>query len=235
LVGAANATTLASLSDFRLEASESARRSLNALYGRGKDLVSHAGRETLDVLRTMEGIDAARYKPSNGASYPDSDLGLGLKQVACLVRADVGMEVACLDKGGWDTHVGQGTEAGWLPSLLDDLSKSLAAFAQDMGPEMSRVTTVVMTEFGRRIEENAGLGTDHGHGGAMFVLGGGVNGGKVHAKWPGLDHPVGPGDLAVTTDYRDVLSEVLRSRMGMRDTSQVFASHSARPVGVVRG
>jgi uncharacterized protein (DUF1501 family) len=232
-VGATNATTLASLSDFRLEAPESARKSLEAMYGRGSDLVSHAGRETLDVLRTMERIDADHYRPVNGAKYPDSDLGVGLKQAACLIRADVGLEVACLDKGGWDTHVGQGAEAGWLPSLLDDLGRSLAAFAQDLGEENSRVTTVVMTEFGRRIEENAGLGTDHGHGSAMFLMGGGVRGGKVYAKWPGLDHPVGPGDLAVTTDYRDVLTEVLRTRMRLGNVGDVFAGHSASAVGVV--
>ncbi|WP_025226487.1 DUF1501 domain-containing protein [Fimbriimonas ginsengisoli] len=233
LVGATNATTLSSLSDYRLDAPESARHSLESMYGRGSDLVSHAGRETLDVLRTMERIDAAHYKPSNSAKYPDSDLGLGLKQVACLVRANVGLEVACLDKGGWDTHFGQGVTAGLLPLLLDDLGKSLAAFAQDLGPESTRVTTIVMTEFGRRIEENASLGTDHGHGSAMFLMGGGVRGGQVHAKWPGLDHPVGPGDLAVTTDYRDVLSEVLSSRMGLRNPSDVFAGYEGSKLGIV--
>jgi len=233
LVGATHATTMSSLAEYRLDLPEEARKSLESLYHVGKDEISHAGRETLDVLKTLERLDAAHYKAQNGATYPQSDLGTGLKQVACLVRAEVGMEVACLDKGGWDTHVTQGTESGWMPLQMDDLSKSLAAFAGDMGPEMSRVTVVVMTEFGRRIAENAGLGTDHGHGGAMFLFGGGVKGGKVHTKWPGLDHPVGPGDVAVTTDYRDVLAEILRNRMGMAETAEVFAGYRATPLGIV--
>jgi len=233
LVGATHATTFASLSEYRLDIPDTSRKSLEALYGTGKDEISHAGRETLDVLKTLERLDAAHYKPSNNAAYPDSDLGLGLKQVACLVRAEVGMEVACLDKGGWDTHVTQGTESGWMPLQMEDLSKSLAAFAADMGPEMARVTVIVMSEFGRRIAENAGLGTDHGHGGAMFLIGGGVQGGKVHTKWPGLDHPVGPGDVAVTTDYRDVLAEILRQRMGLEETAEIFAGHESASLGIV--
>lgn len=233
LVGASHATTLASLGDYRLDVDPSIRSSLESLYGAGKDEISHAGRETFEVLQTLDKLDVKQYKPMDGAKYPDSDLGAGLKQVACLIRADVGMEVACLDKGSWDTHVGQGTEAGWMPTQMDDLSKSLAAFATDMGPEMRRVTVLVMSEFGRRIAENAGLGTDHGHGGAMFVIGGGVKGGKVHAQWQGLDHPVGPGDLGVTTDYRDVLGEILSRRMGVANTESVFAGHRATPLGIV--
>lgn len=229
LVGATNSTTLASLGNYALRAPEGARNALERMYEAGRDEVSHAGRETLEVLKTLERVDAAHYRPSNGATYPESDLGLGLKQVACLVRANVGMEVACLDKGGWDTHVGQGAESGWMPTQLDDLAKSLAAFAADLGSEMSRVNVVVMSEFGRRIAENAGLGTDHGHGGAMFLLGGDVRGGKVHAKWPGLDHPVGPGDLMVTTDYRAVLSELLHKRMGLATPNAVFGAVPAVP------
>lgn len=233
LVGATSATTLSSLADYRLDVPGEARRALESLYGSGKDEIAYAGRETLQVLKTLEKIYVARYQPQGEAKYPDSELGAGLKQVACLVRANVGMEVACLDKGGWDTHVGQGTEVGWMPTLMADLSTSLAAFAADLGPEMSRVTVIVMSEFGRRIAENAGLGTDHGHGGAMYVMGGGVEGGKVHARWPGLDEAVGPGDLAVTTDYRDVLSEILRNRFALAKTEAVFAGHRGAAVGLV--
>jgi uncharacterized protein (DUF1501 family) len=232
LVGATNATTLDSLADYRLAAPPSAQCALEALYRPGNDEVAHAGRQTFEVLKTLDRLDAANYRASYGANYPQSDLGQGLKQVACLLRANVGIEVACLDRGGWDTHFGQGADTGLLSLQLDDLGKSLAAFAQDLGPETSRATVVVMSEFGRRIEENASLGTDHGHGGAMFILGGGARGGQVHVKWPGLDHPVGPGDLAVTTDYRDVLSEALRTRMGLAKTDEVFAGHQASPVGV---
>lgn len=232
LVGATHATTVGSLSDYRLDVPPKQRRALEALYGSGKDEISHAGRATLDVLHTLERLDPKSYRPQNGVTYPKSDLGVGLSQVACLVRAEVGMEVACLDHGIWDTHVAQGAEAGWMPTLMSDLGLSLAAFDRDLGAEMGRVTVVVMTEFGRRIAENAGLGTDHGHASAMFLLGGGLRGGRVHGRWPGLDHPVGPGDLAVTTDYRDVLAEVLRAKMNVRDTGSIFAASGAR-VGVV--
>ena len=165
LVGATESTTLDSLSDYRLSAPPSARRALEELYQPGKDEVAHAGRQTFEVLRTLDRLNPESYQASNGAKYPATDIGLGLKQVACLLRADVGMEVACLDRGGWDTHFGQGVDKGLLPMQLDDLGHSIAAFAQDLGTEMSRATVVVMSEFGRRIAENASLGTDHGHGG----------------------------------------------------------------------
>jgi len=234
LVGAQQALTLGSLDEFRLQAPSSARTVLADLYGRGTDQAAVAGRATLEVLDAVERVDVRAYRAQNGAAYPDSELGAGLRQVACLVRADVGLEVACLDKGGWDTHFAQGTATvGLLPSLLSDLGASLAAFARDLGPEMGRVTVVVMSEFGRRLAENASLGTDHGHGGAMFLLGGGVRGGTVHARWPGLDHPIGPGDLDVTTDYRDVLAEILSMRMGLARAGAIFPNHTPVSVGLV--
>jgi uncharacterized protein (DUF1501 family) len=232
LVGASHTTTLDSLADYQINAPASAQDALEALYRPGRDEVAAAGRQTFEVLRTLDRIDAKNYRPSHAAKYPESDLGLGLKQVACLIRADLGMEVACLDKGGWDTHFGQGTEFGVLPLQLNDLSHSLAAFAQDLGPEMKHATVIVMSEFGRRIAENASLGTDHGHGGALFALGGGVRGGKVHARWPGLDHPVGPGDLDVTTDYRDILAEALQVRMGLNRPDDVFGNRPAAGLGL---
>lgn len=240
LRGATHAVALNSLTEFRLEGEDAERAqiqaALAAIYKPGKDEVHHAGQETLAVLDAIDRLDPASYKPSFGATYPDSDLGNGLRQVACLVRADLGLEVACLDKGGWDTHVAQGSELGTFPSLVDDLGKSLAAFARDMGPEMGRVTVVVMSEFGRRLAENTGLGTDHGRGGAMFLMGGGVKGGKVHARWPGLEESnLDPtGDLKVTTDYRDVLGEVLTHRLGNSKLAPVFAGYQPSAVGVVR-
>ena len=234
LRGAENAVALTSLDDFRLEAGNSFQLDLARLYGSGKDEVAEAGRQTLAVLDAMSRLDVHSYRASNGAVYPKSDLGNGLSQVACLVRAKLGLEVACLDKGGWDTHVAQGADTGWQASLLDDLSKSLAAFAADLGSEMSGVTVVVMSEFGRRLEENGGLGTDHGRAGPMFLLGGNVLGGKVHAKWPGLEpHQLDPtGDLLVTTDYRCVLGDVLANRTGNPDLTSVFpgAAFSGRYV-----
>ncbi len=217
-----NAITLNDLREFRIDTAESASfaSSLRELYGSGKDAMAQAGIETLGVLDTMNRLDPATYKPMNGVSYPTSDLGRALQQVALLIRAQVGLEVAVLDKGGWDTHVAQG---GLLPMLLEDLSASLTAFARDLGHEMRRVTVVVQTEFGRRVAENSGAGTDHGRASCMFVLGGNVRGGKVYGDWPGLE-PVqleGPGDLRVTTDYRSVLSQVLASRTSC-DPDRVF-------------
>jgi len=239
LRGAMRAVALQSVADYRLNVDETLRAQisadLGALYGVGKDEISHAGHETLAVLETLRRKDPAANKPENGAVYPDSDLGRGLREVAGLIRADVGMEVACLDKGGWDSHVVQGATVGLLPTLLDDLGKSIAAFAKDLGPEMRRVTVVVMSEFGRRVAENNGLGTDHGHGGAMFLLGGGVKGGQVHARWPGLEPEqlTGAGDLKVTTDYRDVLGEILGNRFRNSRLTEVFAGHRVAPVGLV--
>lgn len=233
LVGATNAVTLASLADFQLSVSPAAREALRRMYGHGKDEVAHAGRETLKVLETLGKLDPAHQKPQNGATYPDTGLGAGLRQVATLVRARVGLEIACLDQGAYDTHVAQGGGVGWLSTLLSELGNSLAAFAQDLGPDLDRVTVIVMSEFGRRIAENTGLGTDHGHGGAMLLLGGGVHGGRVHARWPGLKEGVGPGDLAVTTDYRDVLSEILATRFRGVDPMDVFIGHRRAPLGLV--
>ena len=224
LRGATNAVALTSLSDFRLDADAAFHDSLAGLYKPGKDEVAQAGRQTLSALDALSRLDMNTYKPSNGAVYPSSDLGNGLRQVACLVKAGVGLEVACLDRGGWDTHVAQGADTGWQAMLLDDLAKSLAAFVTDLGPAMSGVTVVALSEFGRRLEENNGLGTDHGRAGPMFLIGKSVAGGRVHAHWPGLEeHQLDPtGDLLVTTDYRSVLGDVLARRMGNSSVEDVF-------------
>ncbi|HTQ10528.1 MAG TPA: DUF1501 domain-containing protein [Fimbriimonadaceae bacterium] len=220
LRGATDAIAINGLDDYRLAAEDERemRAALQDLYGTGRDAMSLAGCETLQVLETLNRLDPKSYRPSNGAKYPKSDLGQALEQVALLIRADVGLEVAVLDKGGWDTHVAQGVATGLLSANLQDLGDSLAAFAQDLGAEMSRITLVAQTEFGRRLHENSGLGTDHGRASFMLVLGGGVKGGKVYAKWPGLEDSQlePPGDLRVTTDYRQVLADVLNHSFGSR-------------------
>ena len=217
LRGASGVSVLQSLADFRLTFGPEA--SLAALYENGAktDAVTEAGRETLHVLETLKRIDPAHYKAANGAAYPETPLGDGFKQVALLIKANVGLEAACLDRGGWDTHVAQGGIQGFLGEQLKDVGNSLAAFVHDLGKEkMNRVTVVVMTEFGRRAYENSGLGTDHGRASTMLVAGGNVLGGKVYGTWPGLGAAdlEGPGDLRVTTDYRTVLGEIIRKRMG---------------------
>jgi uncharacterized protein (DUF1501 family) len=239
LRGATNALALDSLNDFRLdtptEEQEQVRSALADLYSTGKDPLTLAGRETLQVLGQLARLNPASYVPAAGATYPDSDLGRALKQVAFLIKANIGLEIACLDKGGWDTHYGQNL-AGLLTGLQDDLAKCIAAFTSDLGQELSRVTVVVQTEFGRRLRENQSLGTDHGRGSVMFLAGGGVKGGKVYGKWPGLeDHQLDPeGDLRVTTDYRAVLSEVLQNRMHTPNVGEVFNQFASTPVGIVQ-
>ncbi len=243
LRGATDATALNSLNDFRLilpgdSKNEAEMRSVLAeFYKDGNDAVAHAGRETLAVLDTLNKINPANYKPSNGAAYPASDLGTGLRQVACLVRGSVGLEVACLDHRGpysWDTHVTQNTVFG---QQVGDLGAALAAFLQDMGPEMARITLVVFTEFGRRLQEGSSLGTDHGRGSCMFVMGGSVVGGKVFRRWPGLEeHQLEPpGDLRVTTDYRDVLAEIVQKRLRNPHLADVFPDYTPQPLGILKG
>jgi len=202
--------------------------------GVGSDLRA-AGGEALAVLQKIENLSPGTYKPSNGAAYPADDLGNGLRQTAFLIKSGLGMEVACLDHGGFDTHVTQGSAKGALSDRLDSLAKGIAAFTADLGPQLWRnVTVVVISEFGRRIEENSGAGTDHGHGGVMMVLGGqGIDGGKIHGKWPGLSEIDGPGDLQVTTDYRNVLGEILSKRLGNHALDAIFPGLDYQPTGVV--
>jgi uncharacterized protein (DUF1501 family) len=238
LSGATQAVAIESLADYRLQVPDDQRTkthdALESLYKNHNDVFAEGARNTLKAIKALRDYDPQKSKPEKGALYPQSSLGEALAQVAYLVRKDVGLEVACLDaadRGGWDTHIAQ---APLLTGLLDNLGKSLAAFHQDLGKEMSRVTVVVQTEFGRRVAENSGYGTDHGRGSVMFALGGGVQGGRVIAKWQGLSNELleGPGDLPVTTDYRDVLSELLENRLGSSTVGEVFPGHVRKPVGV---
>jgi uncharacterized protein (DUF1501 family) len=239
LRGVIPATALRSITDYHLgeEASEAARlhRALAALY-LGDDPLGRLGRETLGVLDTIAALRAEGYHPSSEAVYPESEFGLGLRQVAALVKAEVGLEVAALDLGGWDTHFAQGGSEGLMSGLLGDLGLGLAALHADLHERLGDLTVIVMSEFGRRAGENASLGTDHGHGGAMLLLGGGVEGRRVHGSWPGLgaDQLFGPGDLAVTTDYRDVLGEVCRLRLNNPALDQIFPDFTPTMRGVVR-
>jgi uncharacterized protein (DUF1501 family) len=187
------------------------------------------------TIATLDQLQATDYQPANGAQYPDDEFGLGLKQVAQLIKADVGLEVACVDLGGWDTHENQGTLAGEFNTLLTTLSNGLAAFYHDLRDYMAGVTVVTMSEFGRRAHENGSQGTDHGHGNAMFLMGGGVNGGQVHARWPGLaPEALDDGDLAITTDYRDVLAEVVSRRLRNPALDQIFPGHTPAAVDIVQ-
>jgi len=237
LYGPIPASSLRSIADFHLGGSKSAQALasvLSVLYAGEKDLCV-TGQETLQIIETLEKLDPTSYS-SSGSAYPESDFGRGLEQIAMLIKAEVGLETAAIDLGGWDTHFAQGVQDGQMARLMEDLSAGLAAFHSDLEKQMSGITLVVMTEFGRRAYENASLGTDHGHGGLMFVLGGSVNGGQVITRWPGLEKEnlVGPGDLAVTIDYRDVLSEILSKRLNNPAQTEIFPGFKAKPVGIIK-
>jgi uncharacterized protein (DUF1501 family) len=244
LSGAPSTTALHTVTDLGLHipqtfAGGSLRRALSNMYapaGQNNEQLQAAGREALSVLQTLESVSPKSYKPAHGAVYPKDDLGNGLSQVALLMKCGIGLEAACLDHVGYDTHVAQGRGQGLLASQLQSLASGLAAFAADLGPERwARTCVVVVSEFGRRVEENSGGGTDHGRAGVMFVLGGGANGGKVHGTWPTLAPAKleGPGDLHVTTDYRAVLAEVVTKRVRNPHIDAVFPRFAPQPVGVV--
>ncbi len=227
LSGTVPVSALRSIADFHLGGDQRAlqqmRVALNTVYE--NDVL---GQDTLSIMDTLETLDPLTYSAARGTIYPDSEFGLALKQTAMLIKAKVGLEVSAIDVGGWDTHFAQGSTTGLMPNLMKDLADGLAAFHADMQDHMNQLTTVTMSEFGRRASENGSLGTDHGHGSMMMVLGGNVDGGKVHGEWPGLEEGqmIGPGDLAVTTDYRDVLSEVLVKRLKNPATNEIFPDYS---------
>ena len=177
-------------------------------------------------------MHVAGYAPASGVQYPEGDYGLGMMQVAQLIKAEVGLEVACVDIGGWDTHANQAAE---LAARLTEFGQGLAALYHDLGDRARDVTIVTMSEFGRRVAENGSAGTDHGHANAMFLIGGGVTGKTVHGEWPGLarERLHGPGDLTLTTDYRDVLIEILAKRLGNPDPAAMFPGFAANVRGVV--
>jgi uncharacterized protein (DUF1501 family) len=231
LRGPVSATALDSIVDFHLKGRKGMtaaqvtqfQSTLTALYN-GGTFADLQGTQTFKAVAQLAQANPGQYQPDNGAQYPTSDFGKGLMQVAQIIKASLGLEVACVDIGGWDTHSGEGVTTGTLPGLLADLSTSLHAFYTDMGSRMTGITVVTMSEFGRRLLENGSGGTDHGSGSSMFVLGGAVNGGKVYADWPGLapDQLYGPGDLAPTTDFRTVLGEVVTKRLGNSALDSVF-------------
>jgi uncharacterized protein (DUF1501 family) len=175
--------------------------------------------------------DPQKYQPANGAEYPRSPFGQALRQIAQLIKADVGLEVPFAELGGWDTHVNQGASTGQLAVRLDDLARGIAALVTDLGDTMQDTVVMTMSEFGRAVNENGNRGTDHGHGNAMLVMGGGVKGGKVYGKWPGLavEQRFEARDLAITTDFRDVFAEVVTRHLGVEDASKIFPGHPVKP------
>jgi uncharacterized protein (DUF1501 family) len=230
LRGAPAATVFQSLDDFAL-GNDSVRliTSLGRLYGMETDLLGTAGQHTLEAVRRIESLRASTYQPANNATYATDDFSQGLRQIARLIKARVGLEAASLDLKGWDSHFGQATV---MDPLMSRLAGGLATFYRDLGAEMKTVTVVAMTEFGRRVEENSAFGTDHGRGSVMFVMGGGIKGGSVLGQWPGLTKEVleGPGDLPVVTNYRNVLAPILARHGAGAALDRIFPGFSLTPV-----
>ncbi len=227
LGGSVPVSALQSITDFHLGGDprqlQQMRQALETIHAG-----HHAGLDTLAMMDVLQKLTPESYVPSRQSQYPESEFGIALKQTAMLIKAEVGLEVAAIDLGGWDTHFAQGASTGLMANLLRDLAEGLAAFHADMHDHLNRLTIVTMSEFGRRAAENGSFGTDHGHGSMMMVLGGHVNGGKIHGRWPGLqdDQLVGPGDLDVTTDYRDVLAEVIVKRLNNPVLNDIFPNYT---------
>jgi uncharacterized protein (DUF1501 family) len=236
LAGRIPAIALNNVNDFtvggRGSAPTPAAAAFEAMYGASGDRIFHStGEETFDAVKMLRAANPAQYKPAAGADYPASEFGNSMKQIAQLLKANLGVEAAFTDVNGWDTHNNQGSVNGQLANRLTDFSNAIAAFWRDMGDEAANVTLVTMSEFGRTARENGTGGTDHGHANAMFVLGADVKGGKVYGRWPGLAHEqLNEGrDLALTTDYRQVLGELVTRTLGAHNLEQVFPGAKLTP------
>jgi uncharacterized protein (DUF1501 family) len=196
-----------------------------AMYAQSVDTVLHGtGQETFDAVKMLKSADPAKYKPAPGADYPRGRFGDSLRQLAQLIKANLGVQVAFADIGGWDHHVNEGSTQGQIANVLRDFSQSLSAFWIDLGDLGEDTVVVTMSEFGRTARENGNRGTDHGHANVMFVMGGPVKGGKVYGPWPGLEQSqlYEGRDLAVTTDFRRVLGEAIMRHLGNSRLDQVF-------------
>jgi uncharacterized protein (DUF1501 family) len=230
LSGSAPALAIDDLRSFgmraaRAEGSDKLARAFEELYqGAATGLVAASSEESFEAIRMLRSANPTAAPPANGADYGRGKLGQSLQQIAQLIKADLGMEIAFVDVGGWDTHVNQGADQGQLAARLDELATALSAFTTDLGARMRDVMVLTMSEFGRTVRENGTGGTDHGHGTAMMVIGGNVRGGRVYGRWPGLspDARYQQRDLAVTTDFRSVFGQVLQGHLGHADLTQVF-------------
>ena len=215
-------------------------RAFEALYaGAQTGLLATSGQESFEAIRLLQRANPLQYRPANGAAYPSGRLGRSLLQIAQLIKADLGLRVACLDAIGWDTHTNEGASDGQLAGLLDELGAALVAFTVDMGERMRSIVVLTMSEFGRAVRENGSGGTDHGHATAMLAIGGPVGGGRVLGRWPSIDMAARfeARDLAVTTDFRSLFGEILARHLGATDLAAIFPEFDIRAAnfpGVVR-
>jgi uncharacterized protein (DUF1501 family) len=236
LQGLVPAIAVANLADFSVAGkgpqTSSISNAFQAMYDESSDAVLHGtGEETFEAVKMLKAADPAKYAPAAGVVYPNTAFGNSMKQIAQLLKANLGVEAAFSDIGGWDTHQNQGGANGQLANRLKEFSETIAAFWQDMGSDQQNITLVTMSEFGRTARQNGTGGTDHGHANVMFVLGGGVKGGKIYGQWPGVaDEQLNEGrDLKVTTDFRNVLGEAAYKTLGSRKLDVVFPEANVDP------
>ncbi len=229
LSGSAPAVAISNIRDFgvggRNDGASSTSGSFESMYAQSVDSVLHGtGQETFEAVKMLKAAAPANYVPAAGARYPRGRFAESLKQVAQLLKADLGVEVAFVDIGGWDHHVNEGSTQGQLANLSREFAQSISAFWTDLGNLGEDTVVVTMSEFGRTARENGSRGTDHGHANVMLVLGGPVKGGKIYGRWPGLDerHLYEGRDLELTTDFRTVLSECLARHMKTQELAKVF-------------
>jgi uncharacterized protein (DUF1501 family) len=237
LQGLAPALAIGQIAQFGIragQATDMVQASFEAEYAAAANgVLNRTGRDAFNAVKMLKEADPARYSPENGAQYPRSPYGDALKQIAQLIKADVGLEVAFAETGNWDHHAQEGAAIGQLANRLADFAGGIAALVRDLGDRMADVMILTMSEFGRTVAENGNRGTDHGHGNAMMVIGGGVRGGRIYGRWPGLarEQRYEGRDLAVTTDFRTVFAEVARGHLGLTNTPHVFPGFKG-PVAV---
>jgi uncharacterized protein (DUF1501 family) len=230
--GKAPALAISNLADFSIRAGQSSaavQGGFEAIYDQTvNDALHGTGKETFEAINYLKQVNPSQYKAENGAEYPRTPFGNSLLQIAQLIKAGVGLEVAFTDVGGWDTHVNEGNQQGQLSNLLRQFSSAIAALYTDLGQRMDDVVVLTMSEFGRTARENGNRGTDHGHANAMFVVGNSVRGGKVYGEWPGLknDQLYEGRDLALTTDFRAVFSEIANKHLGTANLKTVFPGYT---------
>jgi uncharacterized protein (DUF1501 family) len=236
LSGSEAAVAMNNINEFsvggRLGKASPAANTFEAMYDSSHDALLHGtGGETFDAVKMLKSADPGKYKAAPGANYPRGRFGESLRQLAQLIKANLGVQVAFADIGGWDHHVNEGSTEGQLANVLTEFSQSLTAFWVDLGDLAEDTVIVTMSEFGRTAHENGNRGTDHGHANVMFVLGGPVKGGRVYGRWPGLDSSqlYEGRDLALTTDFRQVIGEVVARHMGNKNLNEVFPGYDNQP------
>jgi len=241
LSGSEPAVAMSNINDFSVGGkgvrNSPAASAFEAMYDHSSDSVLHGtGAETFDAVKMLKAADPGKYTPARGAFYPRGRFGDSLRQLAQLIKANLGVQVAFADIGGWDHHVNEGAIEGQLANVLTDFSQSISAFWTDLGDLAEDTVVVTMSEFGRTARENGNRGTDHGHANVMFVLGGPVKGGKVYGRWPGLDQSqlYEGRDLALTTDFRQVIGEAVAQHLGNKNLSRVFPGYDNQPEEFLR-